>query len=107
MEEQNLISESQVVILIWRNRGDLDGQRYEVFTRVPIMYRKYSGEQLGVSQGTLNNFFSGKDDSVVYENSLVQIMRTKLHSRKDYPTTEEEKKANKDKVQKKKERKAQ
>ena len=104
MEEQNPISESQVVILVWRNRGDLDGQRYEVFTRVPIMYRKYSGEQLGVSQGTLNNFFVGKEDDVVYENSLVQITRTKLHSRKDYPTTEEEKKANKEKVQKRKDK---
>ena len=102
MEEQNPISESQVIILVWRNKGELDGQRFEVFSRMPILYRKYTGEQLGVTQGALNNFFVGKDDNVMYENSLVQIIRTKLQSRKDYPTTEEEKKANKEKVQKRK-----
>lgn len=104
MEEQNPINESQVVILVWRNKGDLDGQRFEVFSRVPILFRKYTGEQLGVTQGALYNFFVGKDENVMYENSLIQIIRTKLQDRKDYPTTEADKEVNKKKVQERKER---
>ena len=103
MEKVNR-SESQVILLIWKNRGENDVLKYEIFTRVTILFRKYQKE-LGVSLGTLNNYISHKGcDSVIYENNLVRIIRTKLNSLTDFPPSKEEKDANQEKAQRRKEK---
>ena len=99
MEQVNKTSESQAILLIWKEREENDSLKYELFKRTTVLFRKYDRKQLGISQGTLNNFISNsKDDSVVYENKIVCIIRTKLYSIADFPPTEKEKIANRKKV---------
>ena len=99
MEQTNKTSESQAILLIWKGREENDALKYELFKRISVLYRKYNREQLGISQGTLNNFISNsEDDSIVYENKIVCLIRTKLYSITDFPPTEKEKMANKEKV---------
>lgn len=107
MEQPNKTSESQAILLLWKGREENDTLKYEIFKRISVLYRKYNREQLGISQGTLNNFISNsKEDSVVYENKLVCIIRTKLYSISDFPPTEEEKKVNREKVLRRKSKEA-
>lgn len=99
MEQVNKTSESQAILLVWKEREENDALKYELFKRITVLFRKYDRKQLGISQGTLNNFISNsKDDSVVYENKIVCIIRTKLYSISDFPPTAEEKIANRAKV---------
>jgi len=98
-------TKSQAIILMWKNRGENDVLRYELFTRLAILFRKYPNE-LGVSEGTVNNYSEKGNDGILYENNLVRIIRTKLNSVTDFPPTEEEKEANKKKVQKRKDKQA-
>ena len=99
MEQTNKTSESQAILLIWKGREENDALKYELFKRISVLYRKYNREQLGISQGTLNNFISNSGDgSIVYDNKMVCIIRTKLYSIADFPPTEKEKIANREKV---------
>ena len=107
MEQVNKTSESQAILLIWKEREENDAMKYEIFKRISVLYRKYNREQLGIAQGTLNNFISNsEDDAVVYENQKVCIIRTKLYSLADFPPTEVEKKANREKVLRRKNKEA-
>ena len=107
MEQVNKTSESQAILLIWKEREENDALKYELFKRTTVLFRKYGRKQLGISQGTLNNFIcNSTDDSVVYENKIVCIIRTKLYSISDFPPTEEEKIANRAKVLRRKNKEA-
>jgi hypothetical protein len=77
-------SAGQGIILIWKNKGETDATKYEMFNRLSVMFQKYDNGELGVLKGTLNNFFSrmsGDSNSpLMYENELVRIVRTTLYT---------------------------
>jgi hypothetical protein len=77
-------SAGQGIILVWKNKGETDPAKYEMFNRLSVMYQKYENGELGVLKGTLNNFFSrmsGEGNSpLMYENEFVRIIRTTLYT---------------------------
>ena len=80
-------SSGQGIILIWKNKAEVDASRYEIFRRASLLFAKYDGlSDLGVGLGSPNNFFSKNKTSepLLYENDKVRIIRTKLYERKDF-----------------------
>ncbi len=61
---------------------------YEFFGSAASLYDKYSAEQLGISQGALNNFFSkhkpvDEDGTVTYTNNKCIIVKGSLYTKSD------------------------
>lgn len=77
-------SAGQGIVLIWKNKGETDATKYEIFNRLSVMFEKYQDGQLGVLKGTLNNYFSKmkteENSPIMYENELVRIVRTTLYT---------------------------
>jgi hypothetical protein len=77
-------SAGQGIVVVWKNKAETDATRYEIFNRLSVLFCKYQDGELGVKQGTLNNYFSrmsGEGNSpLMYENELVRIVRTTLHT---------------------------
>lgn len=77
-------SAGQGIVLIWKNKGESDPTKYEIFNRLSVLFTKYQDGQLGVQKGTLNNYFSkmkGEDNSpIMFENEIVRIVRTTLYN---------------------------
>ena len=77
-------SAGQGIILVWKNKGETDPAKYEMFNRLSVMFEKYNNRELGVLKGTLNNYFSKmkteENSPIMYENELVRIVRTTLYT---------------------------
>ena len=77
-------SAGQGIILVWKNKGETDPAKYEMFNRLSVMFEKYNNGELGVLKGTLNNYFSKmkteENSPIMYENELVRIVRTTLYT---------------------------
>ena len=77
-------SAGQGIILVWKNKGETDPAKYEMFNRLSVMFEKYNNGELGVLKGTLNNYFSKmkteENSPIMYENELVRIIRTTLYT---------------------------
>ena len=89
-EERVNRSMGQGFILIWKGLGENDARRYEMFKRATVIYEKYKDGELGISLGSLNNYFSKQKttEPIIFENDRVRIVRTKLFDKKDFPSEE-------------------
>ena len=60
--------------------------RHEYFGSPSSLYDKYSAEDLGISQGALNNYFCKlkEGDELIYKNKLCTIRKGELYVK---PTT--------------------